>query len=136
MENKDGKKGSLVFITPDSADYTQSVSVKMSLPIKKGRVDKERRWYYWTWGSQWITGIAAWIFYYSYSGSNEAAMYGYNQGSLTQELSNNNLMNYYLSIGSAVAFGVASVYGIYHMIKYIYYAGRDSAPIAPQGGKK
>jgi len=136
MENADGKKGSLVFITQDSQDYEQSLSVKMSLPIKKGRVDKERRWYYWAWGGQWITGIAAWIFYYAYTGSNEAALYSYNQGTLTQEFVNGNLNNYYLSIGSAIAFGVASAYGIYHMIRYIYYSGRDSAPIAPQGRKK
>jgi hypothetical protein len=60
MENTDEKKGSIVFKTQNSQEYEQSVSVKMSLPIKKGRVDKERRGYYWAWGSQWITGIAAW----------------------------------------------------------------------------
>jgi hypothetical protein len=68
--------------------------------------------------------------------SNNAAYNAYNQGTLTQEFVDNNLKNYYLSLGSAIAFGAASVYGIYRMIRYIYYSGRDSAPIAPQGRKK
>jgi len=136
MENVNGRKGSLVFRTQDSADYAQSVSVKMSLPISSGRVDKERRIYYWVWGSQWITGIATWILYYSYIGANNAAIYGYNQGKVTQEFIDNNALIYYFSIGSAVAFGTASIYGIYRMIRYIYYSGKDSAPIAPQGRKK
>ena len=136
MEDTGGKKGSLVFRTPDLQDYTQPLSVKTSVPIKKGRVDKERRGYYWAWGSQWITGIAAWIFYYSYAGSNQAAMYGYNQGTMTQEFVNNNLSNYYLTMGSAIAFGAASLYGIYRMIRYIYFSEKDSAQIAPQGRKK
>jgi len=136
MENVDGKKGSVVFKTQDSQDYEQSISVKMSVPIKKGRVDKERRGYYWAWGSQWITGIAAWVFYYSFNGSNDAARYAYNQEILTQKFVNDNANNYYFSLGSAVAFGAASVYGIYRMIRYIYFSGKDTASIAPQGRKK
>ncbi|GBU29150.1 hypothetical protein R84B8_02714 [Treponema sp. R8-4-B8] len=136
MENADGSKGSIVFKTPDSPEHSQSVSVKTSMPIKKGRVDKERRWYYWAWGSQWITGIATWILYYSYMGSNNAAAYSYEHGMLTQEFVDSNTYMNYFSIGSAVAFGVASIYGIYRMIRYIYFSGKDSAPIAPQGGKK
>jgi len=136
MENLNGGRGSVVFKTPDSADFTQSVSVKISLPLKKGRVDKERRGYYWAWGSQWITGIATWILYYTYVGSNNAATYGYNQGNVTQEFIDSNANLYYFSLGAAVAFGVASLYGIYRMIRYIYYSGKDSASVAPQGGKK
>ncbi|WP_461256631.1 PEGA domain-containing protein [Treponema sp. R80B11-R83G3] len=131
MENVNGKKGSIVFKTLDSAEYEQSVSVKTSLPIKKGRVDKERRGYYWAWGSQWITGIAAWIFYYSFLSASDA----YNQSGAL-DLQENMINMYYLSTGSAIAFGVASAYGIYRMIRYIYYSGKDSASIAPQGGKK
>jgi hypothetical protein len=130
METDNGRKGSLVFRTRDSADYVQSLSLNMSPPIKKGRVDKERRNYYWGWGSQWITGIAAWICYYSYMGSNNAAAYG------TEEFINNNLTMYYFSLGTAIAFGVASLYGIYRMINYIYISGKDSASVAPQGAPR
>jgi len=133
MENFNGKKGSVVFRTQDSAEYEQLVSVKTILPIKKGRVDKERRDYYWAWGSQWITGIATWVFYYSYFTASEADNYGNN---VAQEVRNDQAIMNNLFIGSAIAFGVASVYGIYRMIRYIYYSGRDSASLAPQGGKK
>jgi hypothetical protein len=130
MENFNGKKGSIVFRTRDSTEYEQSISIKTIVPLKKGRVDKERRGYYWAWGSQWITGIAAWVSYYSYTESNKAV-----PSATTQELINSNMYLNYISIGSAVAFGVASAYGIYRMIRYIYYSGRDSASIAPQGRK-
>jgi len=133
MENDNGRKGSIVFKTQDSAEYGQSISVKTSIPIKSGRVDKERRGYYWAWGGQWLTGIATWIFYYSYLGIREAVSYN---NSASQELRNNGTVMGNLYVGSAIAFGVASVYGIYRMIRYIYYSGRDSAPIAPLGGKK
>jgi len=133
MENDNGRKGSIVFKTQDSTEYEKSISVKTSIPIKSGRVDKERRWYYWAWGGQWLTGIATWIFYYSFLGIKEAYIY---DNYKSQELRNNGTVMGQLYLGSAIAFGVASVYGIYRMIRYIYYSGRDSAPIAPQGGKK
>jgi len=133
MENYNGKKGSIVFRTRDSTEYEQSVSVKTLVPIKKGRVDKERRGYYWAWGSQWITGIATWIFYYSYLGARDADYYGNN---VTQEVRDDQMIMSNLYLGSAIAFGVASAYGIYRMIRYIYYSSRDSASVAPQGRKK
>jgi hypothetical protein len=139
MEAVNGSKGSIVFNTQDTQEFAQSISLKMSQPIKKGRVDRERRGYYWAWGSQWITGIATWIFYYSYLGSNNAAVYGNMQGIETQftdrESINNNTYKYYF-YGSAIAFGVTSLYGIYRMIRYIYFSGKDSTPIAPTGRKR
>jgi len=131
MENFNGKKGSIVFRTQESAEYEQSVSVKTIIPLRKGRVDKERRGYYWAWGSQWITGIATWVLYYSFLGVRDAY-----ESSGSPELEKNMTTMSYLSTGAVVAFGVASAYGIYRMIRYIYYSGRDSASLAPQGGKK
>jgi len=131
MENDNGMKGSTVINT--DIDYTKSISVNTKQPLNKGRVDKERKNYYWAWGTQWITGIAAWICYYTYTESNKAAIY---QNPLTQEFIDNNRKLYNWSMGTAIAFGVASVYGIYRMIRYIYYSGKDSASIAPQGAKK
>jgi len=136
MEADNDKKGSIIFNTHDNDEYAQSVSVNMQLPIKKGRVDKERRNYYWAWGSQWITGIAAWVCYYTYTESNKAAISGYNKGTLTQEFVDSNKNMYYLSLGTVVAFGAASIYGIYRMIRYIYYSGKDSTSIAPQSASK
>jgi hypothetical protein len=133
MEAANKKKGSIVFKTPDYYEYTPSVSLKMSLPNKKDAVDRERRDYYWAWGSQWVTGIAAWLGYYSFMGSNNAVAYGASYGNVTQEFANNNFNLYYFSYGAAIAFGVTSVYGIIRMIRYIYISGRDSTPIAPAG---
>jgi hypothetical protein len=136
LEAANGNKGSTVFRTQDSLSNAHSISVKMSPPILKDRVDKERRGYYWAWGSQWITGIAAWIGYYSYLGTNTAAAYGNNYRSITQEFIDKNVNLYYFTFGAAVAFGVTSVYGIYRMIRYIYISGKDSTRIAPAGRNK
>jgi len=131
MESNNGKKGSLVFKTQDAVEKALSVSLKVQQPLKKGRVDKERRGYYWAWGSQWITGITTWILYYTYTGSNNAA-----SKSTDSEFIDNNVNLYYYTMGAAIAFGAASVYGIYRMIRYIYYSGKDSASIAPQRTSK
>jgi hypothetical protein len=136
IETANGRKGSIVFKTQESQEFLQSISLKTSLPIKKGQVDRERRGYYWAWGSQWLTGIAAWIGYYSFFGSNNAAAYGYNNGTLTQEFVDNNVNLYYFSLGAAAAFGITSIYGIIRMIRYIYISGKDSTPIAPAGRNK
>jgi hypothetical protein len=136
IEAANGNRGSTVFRTQDTNGLAQSLSLKMSQPINKGQVDKERRGYYWAWGSQWLTGIAAWIGYYSFLGSNNAAAYGYNNGISTQELINSNVNLFYFTIGAAAAFGVTSIYGIYRMIRYIYISGKDSTPIAPASRNK
>jgi hypothetical protein len=136
MEAANGRKGSIVYRTHDSQEFTQPVFLKMTQPIKKGQVDNERRGYYWAWGGQWITGIAAWIGYYSFFGSNNAAAISLNNGTLTQEFVDRNVNLYYFTFGAAVAFGVTSAYGIYRMIRYLYISSKDSTPIAPAGRNK
>jgi hypothetical protein len=132
-----GKKGSVVFQTQDLEENNQSISLKMSIPNKKGAVDRERRDYYWAWGSQWITGIAAWLGYYSYMGANNAATYGNNSGYVVnQDFVDSNTNLYYFTMGAAIAFGVTTIYGIIRMIRYIYISGKDSTPIVNTGGNK
>jgi len=134
MQTDDGKRGSAVFKTGDSIEYNQAITIKMTMPNKKGAVDKERRDYYWAWGSQWITGVAAWLGYYSFRGTNKAvAMSG---GSATQDLVDKNINNYNFTAGAAIAFGVTSLYGIIRMIRYIYISGRDATPIEKPGRAK
>jgi len=129
-----GKKGSAVFKTKDNLDYNQTISFKLSQPNRRGAVDRQRRDYYWAWGGQWITGIAAWLGYYSCMGVNEAVKV--NDGKANQEFNNygNNLLNFYY--GAAIAFGVTSLYGIIRMITYIYISGKDSTPIVNTGRSK
>jgi hypothetical protein len=136
MEAANGRRGSVVFKSQDSDEYVQSIPVKMLQPNKKGIVDRERRDYYWAWGGQWLTGIAAWLGYYSFMESNNAAAYGLSYGNVTQEYIDKNRNLYYFSYGAAIAFGAASLYGIIRMIRYIYISSRDSTPIAPASRKK
>jgi hypothetical protein len=128
-----GKKGSVVFKTKDDIEYNQTLSLKMSQPNKKGAVARQRRDYYWAWGGQWITGIAAWLGFYSAMGVTQAANAN---GGVSQEFYDygSNLTKFYY--GAAIAFGVTSLYGIIRMITYIYISGRDSTPIVNTGRSK
>ena len=137
MEADNGQKGSVVFKTKNNIDYNQTISLKLSQPNRRGAVDRERRGYYWAWGTQWITGIAAWLGYYAYMGANNAAIYGMNSGrDVTQDFldSNKNLYNY--TMYAAIGFGVTSLYGIIRMFRYIYISGKDSTPIVNTGRAK
>ena len=137
IESASGKKGSAVFKTGDSVEYNHTISLKMRQPNKKGAVDKERRAYYWGWGGQWITGIAAWLGYYSFMGANNAAAYGkYNGFDVKRDFINSNENLYYFTMGAVIGFGVTSVYGIIRMIRYIYISGKDSTPIVNTGRNK
>jgi len=129
-----GKRGSAAFKTKDNIDYNPTISFKLSQPNKRNAVDRQRRDYYWAWGGQWITGIAAWLGYYSCMGVTEAVKV--NGGKANQEFNNygNNLLNFYY--GAAIAFGVTSLYGIIRMITYIYISSRDSTPIVNTGRSK
>jgi len=120
-----------VFQTPQAPGFSQSVSLSLTVPIRSNRVKNERSAYYWAWGTQWITGIAAWIAYYTYTGSNNTIRINEQNSGDRFILDNINL--YYLSAGTLIAFGAASVYGIYRMIRYIYYSGRDAAVIIKPG---
>ena len=132
-----GKRGSAVFKTKDNVEYNQTISFKLTQPNKKNAVDRERRGYYWAWGGQWITGIAAWLGYYAFMGSYNAAVYGSNKGyDISNEFINKNINLYNFTMGAAVAFGVTSLYGIVRMIRYIYISGRDSTPIVNTGRSK
>ena len=129
-----GKRGSAVFKIKDNVDYNQTISFKLTQQNKKGAVDRQRRDYYWAWGGQWLTGIAAWIGYYSAMGVSQAV--AANGGVTTQEFYDHGtkFVNFYY--GAAIAFGVTSLYGIIRMITYIYISGKDSTPIVNTGRSK
>ena len=130
MESPGAKKGSVVFKTSDNIEENRAVSLKLTQPNKKGAVDRERRNYYWAWGGQWITGIAAWLGYYSFMEANNAAIYGSSKGyNVTQDFVNSNQNMYNFTMYAVIGFGVTSLYGIIRMIRYIYISGRDSTPI-------
>jgi hypothetical protein len=137
METENGQKGSVVFMTKDNMNYNQTISLKLSQPNRRGAVDRARRGYYWAWGGQWITGVAAWLGYYAYMGANNAATYGKNNGKdVTQDFLDSNKKLYNYTMYAAIGFGVTSLYGIIRMFRYIYISGKDSTPIVNTGRTK
>jgi len=129
-------KGTLVFQTPEYADYNQSLFLHTSIPAAKGQVNKMRQMYYWAWGSTWITGIAAWLTYQYFASSNSAITYKYNTtGTYDQRFFSNNQRMYRISGGAIIAVGVSFLFDIFFMTRYIYTANKSSMPVLERGDK-
>jgi len=129
LETLDSQKGTIVFRTPDSGDFS-SLSLRAGIPVEEGRVERMRSLYYQSWGATWITGIAAWIAYHSYISSDNALRYN----SFNQGLYESNKTMYYVSMGTMIAVGIVAVLDVIQMIRYIYNADRGATPIARPGG--
>ncbi|MCL2243119.1 MAG: PEGA domain-containing protein [Treponema sp.] len=130
METLDGQKGSIVFQTPQPSDSSHIFSINTSMPPEKGRVDKARSLHYWAWGGTWITGIAAWIAFYTYTTSDMSLRSNYAQGSLLNEnfLKDNTAM-YYVSMGTVIAVSAAALTEIFLMGRYIYMSNKGSTSV-------
>jgi hypothetical protein len=128
------QKGLLVFNTPDTVDTIQSFNIPVSPPQDKGRVERERRIYYWVWGGTWVTGIAAWLVYYTYVGSDLAIRHSYAQtDSYDQKFYDDYQRMYFLSMGMNAVVGAAALYGIYQIWgRYIRTAGQGTANVTKQ----
>jgi len=134
LETSDSQRGTIVYTTPDSGDFSHSLSIRTAIPAEKGSVDRIRRKYYEAWGATWIAGIAAWLTYYSYTNSDAAIRYQYSQtGTLDPKFQEDNTVMYYVSMGAAIAAGTVAVLDIIQMIRYLYTANRGSTPIAKPG---
>ncbi|MDR0315446.1 MAG: PEGA domain-containing protein [Treponema sp.] len=132
VETQRGETAKAVFQTPERPDETYNFSLRTNIPPSTGqkRVNKARNWYYWAWGATWLTGIAAWVSNGIYTSQNEA----YQRGVI--ELFEDTQRMYYISTGAFITFGVAAVYGIVQMARYLYTATEDSTPIIKQDKKK
>jgi len=131
----DNEKGTVVFQTPGESDFNNSVSLRAKISPAKGRVDRARRIYYWTWGGTWLAGITAWLTYQSFIGSNNAISYDYSQkDTYNEKFYNNNLKMYNISIGAIVALGVTAALDLFFMSRYIYTANKGATPISTTGG--
>ena len=132
LETPDLQKGTIVYRTPETGDY--SLSIRTSIPVKEGSVGRMRRVYYQAWGATWITGIAAWIAFYSYTSSNNAVNFQNGQaGAVDQGFVESNINMYYVSMGTVIAVGAAAVLGIVQMVRYLYTANRGSTPVVRPG---
>jgi len=131
LETTDSQKGTIVYRTPETGDY--SLSIRTAIPVKEGSVSRIRRSYYHAWGATWITGIAAWIAYYSYTNSNNAVSYQSGTGAVDPGFAESNTVMYYVSMGTMIAVGTAAVYGIVQMVRYLYTSNRGSTPVVRSG---
>ena len=133
LETFDLQKGTIVYRTPETGD--SSLSIRAEIPMKAGSVGRIRREYYQAWGATWLTGIAAWIAYYSYTSSNGAVTYQSERGSVDPGFLENNTTMYYATMGTAIAVGAAAVYGIVQMVRYLYTANKGSTTVARSGSQ-
>jgi hypothetical protein len=95
-------------------------------PEGQGRVMKARRQYYGAWGGTWITGIAAWLLYGSYTTYVNTYNYGQNISTGMYEDATRALTAYYVSLGVV---GAAIIVEGIQMFRYIHTSGDDSPPI-------
>lgn len=130
LETQDMQKGTVVFQTPDYADFSQTIPIRTSVPLQRGRVDKERNAYYWAWGTLWLSGITAFISYQTLLGL-DGAMFvsgGYNQNM------NDSLETWSIVFDvSLITAGVIGAYSIYRLIRYLHTANTGTAPARVTG---
>jgi hypothetical protein len=135
LDSGDGLKGAVVFNTPDEIDSSFNLPIKTKTPPVKGQVEKARTLYYWSWGGVWVTGVAAWIAYHTYSTSNTTLAHLPGSGQ-NQDFINDNLTNYYVSMGTVIAAGAVSVFWVYNIVRYLYLSNRGSTPVVKPGRNK
>ena len=136
LETYDSQKGAIVYKTPEAGEFSNSLSLRTSIPVEEGSVGNIRRAYYQAWGVTWLTGMAAWIAFYSYTDSNNAVTFQYRTaGTVDPGFIENNMTMYYVSMGTAIAVGAAAVYSIVQMVRYLYTANRSSTPVVRSGSQ-
>ena len=130
METPSGDTGRIIFQTPDGDTFSGSIPIRTTRPPRDGRVDRARRMFYWSFGATWISGITAWISYYSY---NNIAI-AYNSGSThNQRLYDDAQRMQKIQDGAMIALGAFAILDIILLTRYLYVANKGSAPIITGG---
>jgi len=130
LETPDNTRGKAVFRMPDDSGFAYSLFLNTELPLAPGIVDRARRNFYWAWGGTWITGIAAWIAYHSYISSDLAIRRNYaSTGIFDQSQYDDNIRLYYVSMGTAIAFGIAVIFDIFFISRYILTANKGTTSV-------
>jgi hypothetical protein len=131
----DKTRGTIVFQTPAESDYFNSMVLPTTIPSPRGQLDKARRMFYWTWGGTWITGIAAWLTYQTYTSLHNANIATLSQsGGYNEDLYGRSYRMNNISTGLIITLGVAAVVDLFFMGRYIYIANKGSTPIFKTGG--
>ncbi|MCL2806388.1 MAG: hypothetical protein FWD26_10665 [Treponema sp.] len=130
FDTQSSYRGTIVFKTPDNSDFITNATINTRVLPRRGTVDRERRAFYWAFGTAWVTGIGAWIADYSFKGVSRAFFNQYNAyGSVNQGLADEYRIWSGINIGTLIAFGAAAAYTVYRAARYIYFANRPSTPI-------
>ena len=128
------QRGELIFLTPATPGFSLSLPMSTEIPVQSGSLERDRRHYYWTWAGTWITGITAWISYYTFFSMSSALRSSYLQtgeydmGFYNEYMDMNNFYN-----GALAALGVVSLYGVYRLIRYLNTANRSTMPAVRTG---
>jgi len=135
LANGNKLKGTAVFNTPegDGADYT--LNVKTGKPPVKGKVEKARTLYYWSWGGLWVSGIAAWIAYHSFTTSNTALSY-LSPEDRDPKFVEDNLKRYENSRKINIVTGAVGAFWVFNLVRYLYLANRGATPVVKTSRKK
>ncbi|MCL2809828.1 MAG: hypothetical protein FWD24_07175 [Treponema sp.] len=136
FETPDNLKSEIIFQTPNVSNIPQSLSLRATIPLQEGQVERDRNWFYWVYGGMWISGITAWIAYHNFFSADTAIRLDNSQrGRHNDDFYGQyiNSMNFYT--GTLVAAGVVSAYGIYRLVRYLHTANRTSTPVIRSGGR-
>ena len=130
LETSDNALSTAAFRTLNESDFSFSLTMPSALGQRNGLVERSRRNFYWSWGGAWITGIAAWLSYYSYSSSNMAISANYYRtGEYNQKFYDDNMRMYYISMGTVIAFGVTALIDVFFMSRYIINSGKGTTSV-------
>ena len=130
VDSKKGESRKVVFSSPDMPEGEFSVSLKLkpTRPSGEKRVDKVRKQYYWSWAGVWITGVTAWVT----SGIYSSQLDTWNKGQTDPAFGGKVNRMYWVKTSALIALGVAAVYNISQMTRYLYVASQGAAPIVKQ----
>jgi hypothetical protein len=128
VEQRKGGAAKAVFSTPDMPGGTFNLTFTLKIPPSGDRrVNKARGRAYWAWGGVWVSGITAWITNGLFTGYNDVRQ---NPNISTGgDFQSQTMGMYYISTGALILLGVAAVYDVIQMIRYLYTAGQNVTPI-------
>lgn len=130
-------QGKVVFKMPETDELNNTLYIRTSYQPPKGRVSKVRRNFYTAWGATWITGIAAWISYHSFTSSNNAILYNYKQTEdYDQKFYDDNYRMYYISMGAVIAVSAAALLDVLFISRYIAISNKGATPMTKLGKEK
>jgi len=125
-EARNGRTAEIVFSSPDMPDELLDFSIKLKKPSLQGqkRVNKARRYYYWSWGATWFAAMLAWGANGVYTSMNDAIPY-----SSSREFWEDTRTWSYINTGTLILLGAAAAYNVFELTRYLYTSTEKATPI-------